>query len=166
MIVNWNRRNFLKRAVLTSSALSNLSFLSNLSLSRQPEISGHEALTSFRISPAHWLRDEQLEALFDFFNTQRGMVNELVFFTSSTHPPLPLDEIERRADRLRKVLPRVREQGMRAGINVLSTMGHHEENLPHSLQMPWQHVRDPEGKECLGSFCPAVTCASKVFRER
>jgi hypothetical protein len=167
MITSWSRRSFLKNTAIASGVFSKAALISRMSLSRQPEISRHEVLTSFRISPAHWLKDERLEILFDFFNTQRGIVDELVFFTSATHPPLPLDEIERRAARLTKVLPRVREQGMRAGINVLSTMGHHEENLPNSLQMPWQHVRDPEGRECLGSFCPAhpelLDYARKVY---
>ena len=49
----------------------------------------------------------------------------------------------------------MRTLGMGAGINVLATIGHHEENLSHSLQAPWQRLRDPSGKECRGSFCPA-----------
>ena len=43
----------------------------------------------------------------------------------------------------------------RPGINVLATMGHHEENLPNSLNEPWQRVMGPDGRTCLGSYCPA-----------
>jgi hypothetical protein len=112
-------------------------------------------LVAFRLGSNLWLEDAPFDAMLRFFARQPGAVDELAFFTSATHPPLPLAEMERRAARLGKLLPRVREQGMRAGINVLSTMGHHEENLPFSLSAPWQRVRDAQGRESLGSFCPA-----------
>ncbi|MCX6621310.1 MAG: hypothetical protein NTY38_09555, partial [Acidobacteria bacterium] len=112
-------------------------------------------MVSFRILVAQWETDERLTALLDFFARHPGTVDELAFFTSSTHPPLPLDEMERRAARLRVVMARVRERGMPAGINILATMGHHEENLSHSLATSWQRVMDIHGKTCLGSFCPA-----------
>ena len=108
-----------------------------------------------RIGVPLWLTEDSFQRTVAFFKTQPGAVDELAFFTSETHPPLPLDEMQRRAERLAKLLPRVRRQGMAAGINVLATMGHHEENLDHSIQVPWQHVRDPFGKECLGSYCPS-----------
>jgi len=117
--------------------------------------SGRIPLVAFRILPAHWLTDDRFQELLEFFARRPGAVDELAFFTSQTHLPLPLEEIAHRAERLQKVLPRVREQGMRAGINVLATMGHHEENLPNSLDEPWQRVMGPQGNICRGSFCPA-----------
>jgi hypothetical protein len=51
-------------------------------------------------------------------------------------------------------LPRVRQARMQAGINVLPTIGSHEENLPYSLQAHWQRMVDPLGRESLGAFCP------------
>lgn len=111
-------------------------------------------LIAFRIGVPLWLAEDNFRATLAFFARQPGAADELAFFTSATHPPLPLDEMERRALRLAEIMPRVRRAGMGAGINILATMGHHEENLPNSLQAPWQRLRDPSGRECLGSFCP------------
>jgi hypothetical protein len=149
MTGGWDRREFMKSVVLQASVLS---------ISLQPQTrteSGRMPLVAFRILPAHWMTDDRFEELLDFFARRPGAVDELAFFTAHTHAPLPLEEIERRAEHLRKILPRVRQRGMQAGINVLATIGHHEENLPNSLKEPWQRVTDPRGNICRGSFCPA-----------
>ncbi len=112
-------------------------------------------LVMFRISPAHWLKDENLKGLVDFLRQHRRLVDELAFFTHHTHAPLPLEEMKTRFERLESVMMLVREQlGVRAGINVIATMGHHEENLEASLDEPWQRVVDENGKVCRGTFCP------------
>jgi len=145
----WDRREFMKGVMLQAAMLS-------MSLRGEARSEpGRMPLVAFRIAPAHWMTDDRFQELLDFFARRPGAVDELAFFTSQTHPPLPLEEIEHRAERLRKVLPRVRQQGMQAGVNVLATMGHHEENLDHSLPAPWQRVMDPQGNICRGSFCPA-----------
>jgi hypothetical protein len=117
--------------------------------------SGGIALISFRIGTAQWMPARRCQELLDLFARHAGVADELAFFTSATHPPLPLDEMERRAEKLGALLPRVRALGMGAGINVLATMGHHEENLPNSLEAPWQRVVDPGGAESRGVYCPA-----------
>ena len=144
MAQNWNRRSFLKSTVTLAGAGLNAA-PARVSV----------PLIAFRIGVPLWETDDRLTELLEFFARHAGAVDELAFFTSATHPPLPLDEMERRAARLRVVMARVRGRGMRAGINILATMGHHEENLPHSLATSWQRVMDIHGKTCLGSFCPA-----------
>jgi len=144
-----DRREFMKGVILQAGALS-------VSLRGEArDESGRIPLMAFRIAPKHWLTDDCFQALLDFFAQQRGAVDELAFFTSDTHPPLPLEVINQRAERLRKILPRVRQQGMQAGVNVLATMGHHEENLSNSLNKPWQRVMGPSGNICRGSYCPS-----------
>jgi hypothetical protein len=139
----WTRRTFLQSAVSAP-----------LAIALTPAVAA-SPLISFRVGPAHWLEDQPFHLLLNFLSEHEGIVNELSFFTSDTHPPLPLEVIEQRAERLAVILPKVRLAGMRAGINVLSTMGHHEENLENSLKARWQRVRDPFGNESRGSFCPA-----------
>lgn len=116
---------------------------------------GADSLVAFRIGCDQWLTDERFEALLQFFRQSPGTADELAFFTAGTHPPLPLAELERRAERLSRLLPQVRRESMAAGINLLGTMGHHEENLEGSLATDWQRVVDPRGNESKGSFCPA-----------
>jgi hypothetical protein len=144
-----SRREFMTSVILPGGVLA-----IGLSERSRAELDG-APLVAFRIAPKHWLTDHCFQALLDFFAQRPGVVDELAFFTSDTHPPLPLEVINRRTERLRKVLPRVRQQGIRAGVNVLATMGHHEENLANSLNTTWQRVMDPSGKICRGSYCPA-----------
>jgi len=94
--------------------------------------SASEPLIAFRIFPGHWLTEDRFRGLLDFLSRQPGSVDELAFFTSATHALLPINEIERRAPRLAELLPRVRARGFGAGINVLATLSHLEENLSNS----------------------------------
>jgi len=113
-------------------------------------------LVMFRVSTAHWLTDEQFDGLLKFFSDYREAVDALAFFTSNTHTPLKLEGACRRLKRLKNVMKRTREVlGIRAGVNVLATMGHHEENLDGSLDEPWQRVVDAKGNECRGTYCPS-----------
>ena len=110
----------------------------------------------FRIGPSLWMGDRELEDLIGYFLRHPGIVDELSFFTHGTHAPLQLEDLRGRFERLKPLMDRVRsELGVRAGINVLATMGHHEENLGRSLNEPWQRVLDPDGRECKGCYCPA-----------
>ena len=111
-------------------------------------------ITALRVHWPYWRDDEALERFFSWLSAAPGMFDELAFFTSETHPPLPLEVMLSRALRLQPVMTQARARGYRAGINLLATMGHHEENLPGSLDEPYQRVVDPHGRECRGCFCP------------
>lgn len=151
----FNRRTFLQKAGLGAGSLVLLPQVSFAKRSAATARSKAKALVAFRILPGQWLTDARFRALLDFFGKYPDTADELAFFTSGTHPPLPLAEMLRRAERLAKLMQQVRQAGMAAGINILATMGHHEENLEGSLNEPWQRVMDPQGRTCRGSFCPA-----------
>lgn len=74
-------------------------------------------------------------------------------FTTSVHAPLQLTELERRAKILKKSISRAKELGFKAGINILTTIGHHEEDLDNSLKGPYFNMTGADGKVCRGSFC-------------
>ena len=114
-----------------------------------------DTLVALRVSTAQWMTDTGLQHLLRFLSQYPRAIDEIIFFTAFTHPPLPLDEMERRCRRLAEVMPIVQAAGYRVGINVLASMGHHNENLSHSLDMPWPRVTDPDGNISQGSYCPA-----------
>ncbi len=112
------------------------------------------ASVSFRIGVPQWLPDDRFEQLVRLFEKYRHVTSEVTFFTSETHPPLPLGTIEQRVAALARRMPVVRSLRCRAGINVLATIGHHNENLPGSLAGDYVRLTDLDGEVCLGSFCP------------
>ncbi|MHB8864524.1 MAG: hypothetical protein ACYC6N_19135 [Pirellulaceae bacterium] len=113
-----------------------------------------KAFISFRIGVPQWMPDERFAELLAMFEKYKGVTDEITFFTSATHPPLPLDEMERRCKILARRVTQAKALGYCAGINVLATMGHHNENLPNSLSGDYTRVTDIEGNVSLGSFCP------------
>ena len=58
------------------------------------------AFVMFRIGTARWMDDAEFAALLHLFERHPGVTDDLVFFTSQTHCPLPVGEMKRRADML------------------------------------------------------------------
>jgi hypothetical protein len=113
-----------------------------------------KAVIAFRIGTARWESKERFDEVLRLFDRYQGVTDEISFFHSTTHAPLPLEEVRRRAAILSERMQQARKRGYRAGINVLTTIGHHEENLPNSLQGDYTPMTDPIGNICKGSFCP------------
>ncbi len=113
-----------------------------------------KASISFRIGVPQWSSDSRYRELLAWFEKYKDVTDELTFFTSATHPPLPMEEIRQRAQVLAGRITQAKKLGYRAGINVLSTIGHHNENLRNSLTGPYTRATDPDGAVCQGSFCP------------
>lgn len=113
-----------------------------------------KASISFRIGTELSLNQEKYLELMDIFNQYKGVVDEITFFTSETHPPLPLNVFKDRMEVLAKRMETARLQGYRSGINILSTIGHHEENLENSLKGNYTYITDIEGRVSKGVYCP------------
>ena len=114
----------------------------------------NKASISFRIGIAMWGDKQVFEALLDLFDRYPGATDDLAFFTSHTHPPLPVDLIVERAGILKARIAQTKKHGYGAGINILSTIGHHEENLPHSIGSDYPRMVSLEGALCRGVLCP------------
>lgn len=113
-----------------------------------------KAFISFRIGVPLWASGERFTELLDLFDRYRGVTDELTFFTSATHAPLPEEVIRQRAEVLKNRMIKARERGYRAGINILATIGHHNENLGNSLQGDYTPMTGIDGQVSNGSFCP------------
>jgi hypothetical protein len=113
----------------------------------------NKAFISFRLGVSTWLRDERFDEQMAMFDKYKGVTDEIAFFTSETHPCSPLAVIQDRCKILARRMEQVRARGYRAGINILSTIGHHNENLSNSLS-GHTPMTDIDGQVCLGSMCP------------
>ena len=124
-----------------------------------------KAFVSFRIGVQLWNNDRQFDALLALLRQHARVAEEITLFTSETHPPLPLETVRRIVPVLRQRLTQARDAGLKAGINVLSTIGHHNENLANSLSGDYQRLTDMDGNTCSGAFCPNDPRVQEYVRE-
>ena len=111
------------------------------------------AQISFRVGIPLWSSEARCRDLLRLFAGPGRAVTEVAFFTGITHPPVPLAVIRERAAALAGIMPSFRAAGLRAGINHLATLGHLDENLPNSLDRPWQHLVDISGAVSPSCYC-------------
>ena len=139
---------------LTGCILLAFTCLQAVCQTSKPAGQADKAFISFRLGTGLYLTEKRFDEVVSLFNKYKGVTDEITFFTSETHPPLPLDVFQARMKILEKRMQTARKSGYRTGINVLSTMGHHEENLENSLHGNYTNVTDIEGKVSKGSYCP------------
>ncbi len=114
-----------------------------------------KAKISLRVGTPIWDTPARLDELVALLDNYSDTIDEVAFFTSFTHPSLPLVTIKQRAVTLGNVIPRFKALGLQVGINHLATLGHLDENLENSLSEPWQHLVDASG-----AVSPSCYCAS------
>jgi hypothetical protein len=119
-----------------------------------PDTKIEKAFTSFRIGVSQWTSEKRCDELFDLFDKYKGATDEITFFHSVTHAPIPLDVFRQRAGILKERMEQARKRGYRTGINILTTIGHHNENLDNSLKGDYTFMTDINGEVSHGSFCP------------
>lgn len=114
----------------------------------------NHAFMSLRVPAQRWLDKGMFEEVLGMLDGNRGMADGLALFTGFTHPPLPLETIRQHAPAMGERIALAKSRGYGCGVNVLATMGHHNENLDHSFQGNYTRRTDIKGNVCLGSFCP------------
>ena len=131
--------------------------LCSTSLNAQTKKSPEEiekAFVSFRIGIGQSLSETRFNELVDYFDKYRGVTSEITFFTSATHPPIPLNVLKDRVAIFKERMALARKRGYRTGINVLNTVGHLNENLEYALHGNYTHMTDITGLSYEGSYCP------------
>ena len=114
----------------------------------------NKANISFRIGVPLWASEKRCNEVFNLFDKYKGVTDEITFFTSATHPPLPIKVFKERASILKIRIAEAKKRGYKAGINILSSIGHHNENLDNSLNGDYINMTNIDGQICKGSFCP------------
>lgn len=113
-----------------------------------------KAFISFRISTSLWMDKQSFDNLLSLFAGFPEITDDIVLFTADTHAPLPLEMIRARANILIDRMNTIRNRGYGAGVNILSTIGHHEENLTHSLSGDYTRMTNIHSKVSQGVLCP------------
>ena len=113
-----------------------------------------KAINSIRV-PYQVAEDVSMfRELLDILRERGDTVRQITIFMAVSHPPMPLATARHQAEILSERMQTAREYGFESGINILSTLGHHEENLDNSLNEGYTGMTNIEGQACRGSFCP------------
>ncbi|MDD4774432.1 MAG: hypothetical protein PHZ09_12655 [Eubacteriales bacterium] len=110
-------------------------------------------INSIRVAYENWLYEDRFNGLIALLKKYPGAIGQVALFTSSYHPPLPIDETAVRCDIMKERMRSLREAGFKAGINILGTIGHHNENLDHCYRSEANRMTNIHGHICEGSFC-------------
>ena len=121
-----------------------------------------KASVSFRVAPGVWANDARFDQMLAMFERHPGATDEITFFTQVTHAPISDEELERRCEILTKRIAQVHERGLRSGINVLCTLGHHPEDMSQVIGPEY-----PRAMTVDGVVAEATLCANNdIFRAR
>lgn len=120
---------------------------------------------SLRAHYPNWAEYHRFQELLDFLVGFRDVIDEVALFSSSTHSPLPLAELESRAGVMAERIPALKALGLRVGINHLATIGHLDENLENSLNEPWQRLVDRSGKVSRSNYCASDPKVQEYIRK-
>ena len=110
---------------------------------------------SVRVPVSSWADDAAFEELLALLGEYRDCVQQIAFFSSEFHPPLPLAVAEERFTLLRDRIARAKAAGFSCGVNILATVGHHPERMDEALHGSWRRMTNIDGETCKASFCPA-----------
>ena len=108
---------------------------------------------SLRVAYENWHEEERFRSLLALLDEYPGTVGEVALFSSAVHAPLPLAEFKRRTEIQKERMKTLREHSLSAGINILASIGHHEEDLDDSLHGPYTFMTNRRGEVCRGSYC-------------
>ncbi len=110
-------------------------------------------LHSIRVAYENWLYDDRFNHLIHLLKEYRCGITDIALFTTATHSPLNSEIFSSRIDVIGKRLSAIREAGFGAGINHLTTIGHHCEDLESGLGDKYTYMTNITGEVCHGSYC-------------
>ena len=108
---------------------------------------------SVRVPFHYWMEDENFRTFTEWLTVNRDCIDQVAFFSSYYHPPMPLLTAEKHCAILKKRIAAVRSMGFSCGINILATVGHHPERLDETLQGDYTYATNIDGEVSLGSRC-------------
>jgi hypothetical protein len=124
-----------------------------------------KAKIELRIGLPQLMNPTRVQEMVAYLQKHPGMVDEVALFTGLTHSAFPLSLILERCEVIARVLPQFKAIGLIAGINHMTTIGHSEENLDHSLNEPWQHLVDISGAVSRSCYCGSDPLVQEYIRQ-
>ena len=113
----------------------------------------NKCIHSIRIASDLWLDEKRFNEFLRLLKKYPCEIGQIALFTASTHPPLTIEETQRRIAIIENRMKTIRNAGFSAGINILGTIGHHEEDLKAGLGDKYTYMTGEDGRVCRGSYC-------------
>lgn len=110
-------------------------------------------INSIRIPASRWESEDAFEELLKLLEQYKDCIDQVAFFTTHFHPPMPLDTAARHCEIIKDRVKKVKALGLSCGLNILATLGHHPERIDEALQGNWTYMTNIDGEICLGSRC-------------
>ncbi|MBR4072425.1 MAG: hypothetical protein IKK24_00665 [Clostridia bacterium] len=112
-----------------------------------------KTVNSIRVAVDNWLNEERFNKLLEILKKYPGEIGQVALFTQNYHTPMPLEVAKEYAEIMKVRMQKIREAGFSAGINVLCTIGHHNENLENCYCDDSYRMTNIKGDVCEGSYC-------------
>lgn len=110
-------------------------------------------MNAFRLLPDNWTNEKTLSDIVSLFKKYNGVCDEIALFTSDFHTPLNIKSIDDLIIPLKNTIKYIKKSGFSCGINILATIGHHNENLDNMYNVDAQRMTNIFGEICQGSYC-------------
>ncbi len=112
-----------------------------------------KAINSIRVGVDNWLYEERFNKLINILKEYPGEIGQVALLTQNYHTPMPIEQAAEYAGILKMRMKTIREAGLAAGINILCTIGHHNENLDNCYDDDTHRITNIKGEICRGSHC-------------
>lgn len=111
-------------------------------------------LHSVRLGGENWIFEDRLIEVLELLKKYPCGIQQVSMFTSPIHSPLSLEAMQHRMDIMKERMALVRSYGLESGVNILATIGHHNEDLDGCYQdsETWR-MTNMDGERCEGSHC-------------
>ena len=113
----------------------------------------NKKLHTLRLLYENWETDNRFFAILELLDKYKDCFDMISLLSSSTHAPLSMEENVRRVNIMHKRMQSLKEHGFSSGINLLTTIGHHEEDLKNAFNGDYHLMTNINGQTCKGSFC-------------
>lgn len=117
-----------------------------------------------RVSVDFLDREDLVDELIEGLGRAPGLVSEWALFTNYYHCARTLEYLQDVADKMARLIPRIRAAGYRAGINHLTTVGHHNEYLQVAVDDSLRRQVGLDGQCSEGALCPADPLVQEYVR--
>lgn len=107
-----------------------------------------------RIGWDNYRSEDALDELVTFLTTPGAPFDEVALFIGWVHDYLPVYEMRKQMPTIRRALERLRELDLTVGINVLTTLGHLDEQGPRMPPMDVPPMVGHDGLQALCQACP------------